>query len=179
MGLLDGLNKVVDSATRTVQDKGEQLSKSVDAMTSDADNGNVLQGMLGNYSSQDAKKIMAKWGDFLVDSEEIVSGYKLVRDELILTNYRIIFIDVQGVTGQKKAITQIYLDSIVDVKYTAAGFGFDDTDMYITYMANPFKKSLQTTLEFHHFEFPKKQDVTDLYRFLMQLAIENRIKINQ
>lgn len=179
MGLLDSLNKAVDSAARTIQDKGEKLSRNVDEMTSSADNGNVLQGLLGNYSSQDVKKIMAKWGEFLVDTEEVVSGYKLIRDELILTNYRIIFIDVQGMTGQKKAITQIFLDSVVDVSYTAAGFGFDDIDMYVTYMSNPFKKALETTLGTHHFEFPKKQNVTDLYRFLMQLAIENRIKINQ
>ena len=97
---------------------------------------------------------------------------------MIVTNNRLLFIDAQGVTGQKKAITQIFLDSIVDVRYTAAGFGFDDTNMYVTYLSNPYYKSLTTTLSTHEFSFPKKLDVSDFYRFLVQLSIENRQKIN-
>ncbi|BDH81911.1 MULTISPECIES: PH domain-containing protein [Lactococcus] len=178
MGLLDNLNKVADKAAKVASDKISDTTRKVDKAVSGADSGSFLQGMLGNASAQSTKTATDNWSHMLVENEQIISSYKLIRDEIIVTNNRLLFIDAQGVTGQKKAITQIFLDSIVDVRYTAAGFGFDDTNMYITYLSNPYYKALTTTLSTHEFSFPKKLDVSDFYRFLVQLSIENRQKIN-
>lgn len=178
MGLLDNLNKVADKASKVAADKISDVTQKVDNTVSSADTGNVLQGMLGNYQKQNTDSVTSKWSHMLIENEKVVSAYKLIRDEIVVTNHRLLFVDAQGVTGQKKAITQIFLDTIIDVKYTAAGFGFDDTDIYITYLTNPYYKAHETSLSIHHFEFPKKLDVSDFYRFLVQLSVENRVKIN-
>lgn len=178
MGLLENLNKVADKAAKVASDKVSDTTRKVDNAVSGADSGSFLQGLLGNATAQNNATATEKWAHMLVENEQIISSYKLIRDEIIVTNNRLLFIDAQGVTGQKKVITQIFLDSIVDVQYTAAGFGFDDTNMYITYLTNPYYKALTTTLSKYEFSFPKKLDVSDLYRFLVQLSIENRQKIN-
>jgi hypothetical protein len=179
MALMGKFNKKVDGVAEQLQESTDVFVEKVDDFVAPADSGSVLQGLLGNYAKQDVDQVHQKWSQYMVDNERVITAYKLVRDELIITNYRIMFIDKQGVTGQKKAMTQIYLDSIVDVSYTSAGFGFDDIDMFVTYMVTPFKKSDNPIFQTHHFEFPKKHDVTDLYRFLMQTAINNRVEINQ
>ncbi|USI66404.1 PH domain-containing protein [Lactococcus petauri] len=178
MGLLDNLNKVADKASKVATDKISDVTQKVDNTVSSADTGNVLQGMLGNYQKQNTDSVTSKWSHMLIENEKVVTAYKLIRDEIVVTNHRLLFVDAQGVTGQKKAITQIFLDTIIDVKYTAAGFGFDDTDIYITYLTNPYYKAHETSLSIHHFEFPKKLDVSDFYKFLVQLSVENRVKIN-
>ena len=179
MALLDKFNQKSEKMNENYQEQAAAFTEKVDKVATSADSNVVFQGLFGNYSKQEIEGVYKKWSQYLVENEQIISAYRLVRDELIITNFRIIFIDVQGVTGQKKAMTQIFLDSIVDVSYTSAGFGFDDIDMFVTFMANPFKKSNISELRTHHFEFPKKHDVTDLYRFLMTTAMRNRIEINQ
>lgn len=178
MGLLDNLNKAADKAAKITNSKLSDVTNKVDKVVGDADKGSVLQGMLGNYTQQDIKKVTSKWSHMLIDEEYVISAYKLIRDEIVITNTRLLFVDAQGLTGQKKAISQIFLDSVVDVKYTAAGFGFDDTDIYITYISSPYYKAYTTTLLTYHFEFPKKLDVSEFYRFLVQLSVENRNRIN-
>lgn len=178
MGLLESLNKVADKAVKVTSDKLSETTKKIDKTISGADSGSVLQGILGNATSQNISVVNEKWSHMFIENENVISAYKLVRDEIVITNIRLLFVDAQGVTGQKKAITQIFLDSIVNVQYTAAGFGFDDTDMYITYISTPYYKAYNATLSSYHFSFPKKLDVSDLYRFLVQLCTENRQKIN-
>ena len=58
---------------------------------------------------------------YLLDHEEIQSGYKLIRDSIIFTNIRIIFTDKQGATGRKMSIKSIFLMNIVNVEMEIAG----------------------------------------------------------
>lgn len=102
MGLLDNLNKVADKAAKVASDKISDTTRRVDNAVSGADSGNFLQGMLGNASAQSTKTAKANWSHMLVENEQIISSYKLIRDEIIVTNNRLLFIDAQGVTGQKK-----------------------------------------------------------------------------
>ena len=45
---------------------------------------NLVQGALGNYSEVSVRELIQEYGDFLLTDETISSGYKLVRDALIL-----------------------------------------------------------------------------------------------
>lgn len=38
----------------------------------------------------------------LLDGEQILSGYKTIRDQVVFTNKRIITIDVKGITGKRQ-----------------------------------------------------------------------------
>lgn len=140
---------------------------------------NLVQGTLGNYSEVSVRELTQEYGDFLLTDETISSGYKLVRDALIFTNYRMIFVDKQGATGKKTAYHTIYLDGIVDVTIETAGFGIDDSEIKVTVLENVYQKPHKENLTTMKFEFPKRIDILPLYRYLSELALENRQRINK
>ena len=58
--------------------------------------GKFIQGLAGNFSEQNKETLIKEYGQYLLEDEEIQSGYKLIRDSIIFTNIRIIFTDKQG-----------------------------------------------------------------------------------
>lgn len=63
--------------------------------------GKFIQGLAGNFSEENKETLIKEYGQYLLENEEIQSGYKLIRDSIIFTNIRIIFTDKQGATGRK------------------------------------------------------------------------------
>lgn len=141
--------------------------------------GGMFQGVMGNMTQQSKEELTKAYGQYLFEGEEITSGYKLIRDMIIFTNYRIIFIDKQGATGKKTSFKSIYLMNIVDVEMETAGMGIDDSEITITYLTNVKRKAHSEYLESRKFEFPKGTDIVPLYRMLGSLAFKNRDEINQ
>ena len=74
----------------------------------------LLDALMGNASEVDVAEVQEELAPILGDSERVVSAYKLVRDLIVFTSNRFMFIDKQGMTGRKvdyhsipyKAITQ-------------------------------------------------------------------------
>ncbi|MGP6138613.1 PH domain-containing protein [Jeotgalibaca sp. A127] len=141
--------------------------------------GNIVQGVLGNMNEESKESLSKEYSQYLFENEEIETGYKLIRDAIVFTNFRIIFIDKQGATGKKISFKSIYLSHIVDVEMETAGTGFDDSEITITYLTNIKRKARQETLEPRKFEFPKQTDILPLYRIFGNLALKNRNEINQ
>lgn len=140
--------------------------------------GRLIQGLAGNFSEQNKEALTKEFGQYLLENEEIQSGYKLIRDSIIFTNIRIIFTDKQGATGRKMSIKSIFLMNIVNVEMETAGLGIDDSEITITYLENAFLKSHNEHFNSHKFEFPKKTDIVSLYTYLFDLAYHNRLNIN-
>lgn len=140
--------------------------------------GKIAQGLAGNFSKKSLEELTKEYGLYLLENEEIREGYTLIRDSLIFTNIRIIFVDKQGATGKKTAIKSIFLMNIVNVEMETAGFGIDDSEITITYLENIHLKSHSEHLISHTFEFPKQTEIVPLYRYLFQLAYQNRLAIN-
>ena len=140
--------------------------------------GRFIQGLAGNFSEQSKEALTKEFGQYLLENEEIQSGYKLIRDLIIFTNIRIIFTDKQGATGRKMSIKSIFLMNIVNVELETAGLGIDDSEMTITYLENAFLKAHREHSNSLKFEFPKKSDLVPLYTYLLELAYQNRLRIN-
>ena len=140
--------------------------------------GRLIQGLAGNFSEQSKEALTKEFGQYLLENEEIQSGYKLIRDSIIFTNIRIIFTDKQGATGRKMSIKSIFLMNIVNVEMETAGLGIDDSEITITYLENAFLKSHNEHFNSYKFEFPKKTDIVPLYTYLFGLAYHNRLNIN-
>ena len=140
--------------------------------------GRLIQGLAGNFSEQSKEALTREFGQYLLENEEIQSGYKLIRDSIIFTNIRIIFTDKQGATGRKMSIKSIFLMNIVNVEMETAGLGIDDSEITITYLENAFLKSHNEHFNSYKFEFPKKTDIVPLYTYLFGLAYHNRLNIN-
>ncbi|MBL1227410.1 PH domain-containing protein [Enterococcus sp. BWR-S5] len=141
--------------------------------------GNIVQGALGNYSEKTPKELLSEYQGYLFDGEEILMGYQLVRDALVFTNYRILFVDKQGATGRKTSFKSIHMDSIIDVEMETAGFGIDDSEIVITYLTNVNQRSNDETHARNKFEFPKKTDILPLYQHLGNISMQNRERINR
>jgi len=137
-----------------------------------------FQGLFGNYSEVSLEELQKKHGPYLIEGEEIQSGFKLVRDTLIFTNLRILDFDKQGATGKKTRIHSIYLDTICEVSCETAGMGVDDSEITITYIRSPYRKANELLLASKTFEFPKKFDVVALYVQLENMAHNNIKDLN-
>lgn len=96
----------------------------------------IVQGLAGNMSEVDITELCEAYKDYLLEDETVESGYKLIRDVIIFTDIRILFIDKQGTTGRKTSFKSIFLSQIVDVEMETAGFGIDDSEIKITYLQN-------------------------------------------
>lgn len=139
----------------------------------------LANGLSGNLSKMDNDTIEEEYGQFLTRDEEILLGFKLVRDVIIVTDKRIIDLDKEGTTGKKMRVNYIDLSSVIHVSCETAGFGIDDSEINISYIASPyFKASGGVSVETKTFEFPKGYEITGLYRFLVEKAQENHEKIN-
>ena len=133
--------------------------------------GKFIQGLAGNFSEENKETLIKEYGQYLLENEEIQSGYKLIRDSIIFT-------DKQGATGRKVSVKSLFLMNIVNIEMETAGAGIDDSEITITYLENVFLKAHNEHLSFHKFEFPKKTDILPLYTYLLELAYHNRLKIN-
>ena len=136
------------------------------------------QGLLGNLSEVSTEALMQEYSAYLMDEETIQTGFKLIRDAVIITDKRILSFDKQGTTGQKMRVESIYLDSVFYVTAETAGFGLDDSELTISYITNPYMKAHSVEYARRKFEFPKKYNIQGLYKMLQELAFENYTRLN-
>ncbi len=142
--------------------------------------GNLMQGLMGNLSEVTPEKLTQDYGMYLMDGEAIHTGFVLVRDVVIFTDRRIIDIDKQGATGQKARVSSIYLDTIINVSAETAGFGIDDSELNIEYIASPyFRASGGVSIASRKFEFPKKYQIQGIYKWLQEMAYTNHTNLNK
>lgn len=140
--------------------------------------GNLLQGLLGNMSEVSVDALTQEFGTYLMAGETIQTGFKLIRDALVITDRRILSFDKQGTTGQKMRVDSIYLASIYHVTAETAGFGLDDSELEIDYISSPYLKAHSVQYLRKKFEFPKKYNIQGLYKMLQELAYENYTRLN-
>ncbi|MBQ7344764.1 MAG: PH domain-containing protein [Oscillospiraceae bacterium] len=140
--------------------------------------GGLLQGLLGNMSEVSVESLTQEYKGYLMDGESIQTGFKLIRDALVITDRRILSFDKQGTTGQKMRVDSIYLSSIYHVTAETAGFGLDDSELTISYITTPYMKSHSVGYASKKFEFPKKYNIQGLYKMLQELAYDNYTRLN-
>nr|WP_320024700.1 PH domain-containing protein [uncultured Acetobacterium sp.] len=140
--------------------------------------GGLVQGAMGNAVEVSAEELSNEYSKYLFEGEIIQNGFKLIRDVIIFTDIRIIFVDKQGASGKKTSFKSIYLSHIIDVKMETAGSGLDDSEITVTYLENVNRIGHNEIFGTQKFEFGKKMDITPLYRILGTLALKNRNEIN-
>ena len=122
---------------------------------------------------------MQEYGMYLMDGETITTGFKLVRDVVIVTDKRIIDFDKQGATGAKMRVDSINLNCVYHVSAETAGFGADDSEINIYYITSPyFKCSGGVSTAEKKLEFPKKYNIQPLYKYLQEIAYQNHEALN-
>ncbi|GCF95039.1 helicase [Enterococcus florum] len=61
----------------------------------------LFDGLMGNATEAKSEKVSDKLADVLMPQENVDLAFKLVRDLIVFTDYRLIIVDKQGVTGKK------------------------------------------------------------------------------
>lgn len=91
----------------------------------------LLRGLMGDASETDLQDVEKELEQFVIDQEQIEQVYKLVRDLIVFSNYRLILIDKQGVTGKKTEYYSIPYQSISHFSVETAGHFDLDAELLI------------------------------------------------
>ncbi len=102
------------------------------------------------------KEGLAIVGDILIPNEEVVFSFSSMRDKLILTNKRIISVNVQGITGKKADYTSIPYSKIQVFSLETSGTLDLDSELDVTI------SGLGTI----RFELSSQTDIKKLNQFL-------------
>lgn len=167
----DMASAAVSQAQGAVQEAMERDEKAVKS-------GGAMSGMMGRYTEMSAEAAQRDYGMYLMRGETFTRCFALVRDKMLFTDRRIVFIDHQGMTGTKAAVVSIDLQSIVEVRLETGGMGFDHAELSFTYITSPYYKVHGVQTATKTLEFPKGFDVQGIYSLLSELAYENVRRIN-
>lgn len=123
----------------------------------------MLQGLFGNASEVDAKELEKDLAATLIEGENVIKGFKIVRDLFIFTDKRLILIDKQGVSGKKVEYHSILYKSISHFSVETGGtFDLDaELKMYISGNANPIQR-----------QFKKGTDIVGVQKMLAQFVLK-------
>jgi hypothetical protein len=123
----------------------------------------IFSALLGNAGAVSQEELVKKFGQLLIDSEEIVLGFKLIRDTFIFTNKRLILVEIQGLTGSKVEYKSITYKSITRFSIETAGtFDLDaELKIWISGEALPSIKK----------QFNKSVNVYEVQKVLAQYVL--------
>jgi hypothetical protein len=120
---------------------------------------NAIFGTASKISPQD---IQNEFSPLLVEGEEIVGAFKVVRDLFVFTQCRLILADKQGLTGSKVEYHSIPYKSISQFSVETAGLFDMDAELkiYISSNPTPLKK-----------EFKKGTDIIQIQKLLATYVV--------
>lgn len=116
-----------------------------------------------NASELDLQTIYDELGWLLIPEEKFEKGYILLRDILVFTNKRLIFVDKQGLSGKKLEITSIPYKNIIYFSVETAGIFDLDSELQILVIGN----NLFTK------EFRRNVDIYAIYKLLSSYTLAN------
>lgn len=123
----------------------------------------LLTGWMGHAVSVDVARLQKEYAPLLVEGEQIVAAYQLVRDTFVFTTLRLILVDKQGMSGRKVETMTIPYGSIVRFSKESAGLMDLDAELKIWVRGQdaPIVR-----------EFKKDNAVNDVYRILSQAILK-------
>ena len=102
-----------------------------------------VKGALFGTASQMVKEdVRANYERLFCDDENVLAGFKIVRDTIIFTDRRLILEDVQGITGKKREYLSIPYSKISAFAVESAGhFDMDaELKIWVSGLSEPVKK---------------------------------------
>jgi hypothetical protein len=101
----------------------------------------ILSGLFGNLSEISVEQAQKDYAPALAEKERVVKAFQLIRDQVVMTNLRIIVTNKMGVTGSKHEMTSIPYRSIIKFSKQSAGmFDWDsEVRIWIKDEADPIK----------------------------------------
>jgi hypothetical protein len=122
----------------------------------------LIQNMLGHITEYPVHEAEKEFQPVLCKGETVVKAFKLLRDQVIITNLRIITLNKQGVTGKKQQLTSIPYKSIKKFSKESAGIFDLDAELQIWLVGEtePIK-----------WEFSRGVDINQVYAVLSDFVV--------
>lgn len=119
----------------------------------------LLDGLMGQGGEVDPRDLAKRLDGVLIEGEQVSLAFKIIRDFFIFTQYRMILVDIQGMTGSKVDFTTIPYRAITRFSVETAGtFDLDsELKIWLSGSAQPIAKTLR-----------KGSDVRGIQRALAQ-----------
>lgn len=114
----------------------------------------IFDGLLGNASELDTDSVEREMKKLLANGEEVEKAYRLIRDLIIFTNKRLIFVDKQGMTAKKVEYHSIPYRSITHFSIETAGnFDLDaELNIWISGAELPIQKQFNKSLSIYELQ---------------------------
>ncbi len=97
----------------------------------------LLNGIIGNASRVDPAAAAREYARLLGHGEQVQAAYQLVRDAFLFTDWRLIMIDKQGVTGRKVEYHTVPYKAITHFSVETAGTFDLDAELKIWLSGSP------------------------------------------
>jgi hypothetical protein len=122
----------------------------------------LVNAIFGTASKISPEDIQSEFSPLLVEGEEIVGAFKVMRDLFVFTQCRLILADKQGLTGSKVEYHSIPYKSISQFSVETAGLFDMDAELkiYISSNPTPLKK-----------EFKKGTDIIQIQKLLATYVV--------
>ena len=91
----------------------------------------LLSGLMGNASQKNVDKVERDLEDILVPGEQVTLAFSLIRDLIVFTEFRLILVDKQGVTGKKTSYKSLPYRSISGFSVETSGHFDLDAELKI------------------------------------------------
>lgn len=92
----------------------------------------IVTGVMGSARPIDGEEGKQILRNILVPGERVVHAYRLMRDSVVFTDYRLIIQDVQGATGKRTSYKSIPYSNIRYLGIETPGSVLDfDSELYI------------------------------------------------
>lgn len=105
----------------------------------------IFDGILGHGSTVDPKDLDKRLAGVLIDGEAPQIAFRVIRDFFVFTQWRIILVDIQGLTGSKVDYTSIPYRAITRFSVETAGtFDLDsELKIWVSGSSTPIQKTLK------------------------------------
>lgn len=105
----------------------------------------LFDGLLGHGSKVDPGELQKRLDGVLIDGEEATLAYKVIRDFFVFTQWRLILVDIQGITGSKVDYVSIPYRAITRFSVETAGTFDLDTELrvWVSGTSTPISKTLK------------------------------------
>ncbi|NWO00826.1 PH domain-containing protein [Tetragenococcus halophilus] len=123
----------------------------------------LFDGIIGNSSEVDNSTIEKELEDILIPEENVDLAFKLVRDLIIFTDYRLIIADKQGITGKKVEYKSYPYKSIS--RFSVETMGHFDLDAEFKIWISGATEPAESL------EFRKDKNINDIQKALAQAVL--------
>lgn len=124
---------------------------------------NFNQNSVFNLKPIDVENVREEVRGLLIGGEDIIFAFQTIRDQLVMTNKRIIAIDVQGITGKRKSFSVMPYSKIQYFSIQTPGLIeiVSDSELFIMF-SNGFTAT---------FEFKGQVDIGRIGRLLSEFVL--------